>query len=81
MGRDRYSRKRDKLRDRKRKIFLGMVDIILKIERHSVLRMQIGYLEEIEKVLSLSILLFLSFFFIFLLPAGQPHLTKIFEIR
>ena len=41
-------------------IFLGMVDIILEIERHSVLGMQIGYLEEIEKVLSFSIPLFLS---------------------
>ena len=37
-----------------------MVDIILEIERHSVLRMQIGYLVEIEKFLSLSIPLFLS---------------------
>ena len=32
-----------------------MMDIILKIERHSVLEMQIGYLEKIEKVLSCSI--------------------------
>ena len=40
-----------------------MVDIILDIERHSVLGMQIDYLEEIEKVL-----------FIFLLPAGRISL-------
>ena len=47
-----------------------MVDIILETERCSVLGMQIGYLEVIEKVLSLSIHLFLSFSFI-LLPAGN----------
>ena len=46
-----------------------MVDIILEMERHSVLWMQIGYLEEIDKVLSLSIPLFLSLSN-FLLPAG-----------
>ena len=46
-----------------------MVNIILKIERHSVLGMQIDYLEGIEKILSLSIPLFLSLS-IFLLPAG-----------
>ena len=45
----------------------GMVGIILGIERHSVLGMQIGYLEEIEKVLSLSF---------FLLPAGSVPINS-----
>ena len=62
---DGYSRTRDKLRDRKRLTFLGMVDIILEIEGHNVLGMQIGYWEEIEKVLSLSILLFLFLSYLF----------------
>ena len=66
---DRYSSTRDKLRDRKRQIFLDTMDIILEIERYRVLGMQIGYLEEIEKVPSLSILLLLSHS-IFLLPVG-----------
>ena len=77
-GRDRYSRRRDKLRDRKRQIFLGMMDIILEIERHRFLGMQIDYFEEIEKVLSLSIPLFLSLS-IFSLPAGMAQKTKIFS--
>ena len=68
MGSDRYSRTRNKFEDRKRLIFLGMVDIILGIERHSVLGIQIGFLEEIDNVLSL---------FIFLLPAGLKMLNKL----
>ena len=47
-----------------------MADIILEIERHSILGMQIGYLEEIGKVLSIPIPMFLSLS-IFLLPAGN----------
>ena len=62
IARDRYFRTSDRIRDRKRYIFLGIVDISSEIERHNALRMQIGYLKGIEKVLSLSIPVFISFY-------------------
>ena len=49
-----------------------MVEIILEMERHSVWGIQIGYLEEIEKVLSLSIPLFLSLFIPLFLSLSIP---------
>ena len=49
-----------------------MAGIILEIERYSVLGMQIGFFQKIEKVLSLFIPPFLSLS-ILLLPAGYDR--------